>query len=300
MKPPIRVALLGHNSIIREGLSRILAEANFNVTQSVDSASRLSDAEDDLLIIVDGGFEGDDAEGITHLREQLPNTKVVLLSETFDLPAMVCAFRAGVHGYIVKEISCEPLIASLRLVAMGEKVMPSNLADVLPLHSGGNLHERDRETLANANLSARELEILTFLIMGCPNKVISRRLSISEATVKVHVKGILRKLCVRNRTQAAIRAVNAGLDSNLDNEDPESGDGADEDEPRGKGKRRVTGRDGQGEMLLPFSSREPEACGDAELRADRFRLGAVRSAAFLMAAAGLQYWNAPGLGWLSA
>lgn len=251
MEPRISVALLGHNSIIREGLRRILAEANFCVTQSVDNPSRLANDEDDLLVIVDGGFEGADAEGISRLRERYPSTRLVLLSETFDLPSMVSAFRAGIHGYIVKEISCEPLIASLRLVAMGEKVMPSNLADVLPFHGGNNQRERDRQTLENANLSGRELEILAFLIMGCPNKVISRRLTISEATVKVHVKAILRKLCVRNRTQAAIRAVNAGLDTNLENAD--GGEDSDDKEPSPRRvKRQAYARDRQGEMLLPL------------------------------------------------
>jgi two-component system nitrate/nitrite response regulator NarL len=62
-----------------------------------------------------------------------------------------------------------------------------------------------------ASLSDRELEILRWLIMGCPNKVISKRMEISEATVKVHVKAVLRKLRVKNRTQAAIWAANHGM-----------------------------------------------------------------------------------------
>lgn len=253
MKPPISVALLAQNSIIREGLRHILAEENFRIVQSVDNPAELADDEADLLVIVAEGYVGADTQGILLLRQRLPNTRLVLLSETFDLPSMVSAFRAGLHGYIVKEISCEPLIGSLRLVAMGEKVMPSSLADALPFQ-GANAHrERDRQTLENANLSGRELEILAFLIMGCPNKVISRRLAISEATVKVHVQAILRKLCVRNRTQAAIRAVNAGLDPNLDSDDPELADDAEDDGPQARPPGRCVAANGrQGEMLFPL------------------------------------------------
>ena len=69
--------------------------------------------------------------------------------------------------------------------------------------------------MADVNLSEREIEILRCLILGYANKVISRRLDISEATVKVHVKAILRKLRVSNRTQAAIWAVKRGLEAHL-------------------------------------------------------------------------------------
>lgn len=211
MNASMKVSLLGQSAIIREGLRRILLDAGVEVRQSVESSFHLHDEVDDdsLLIIVDGGREQAGAEGIRALHLRFPNVKLVLLSDSFDLRAAADAFRAGAHGYIVKEIRCESLIASLKLAATGEKIMPSCLADALPWH--GDDRESDRQLLENAHLSGRESDILSFLIMGCPNKVISRRLMISEATVKVHVKAILRKLRVHNRTQAAIRGVNGGL-----------------------------------------------------------------------------------------
>jgi two-component system nitrate/nitrite response regulator NarL len=99
-------------------------------------------------------------------------------------------------------------------VASGEKVLPSQLVKHLPLRSAMSNAELNDGSELLETLSEREIETLRCLIMGYPNKVIAYRLDISEATVKVHVKAILRKLGVQNRTQAAIWAVNNGLDVN--------------------------------------------------------------------------------------
>ncbi len=126
---------------------------------------------------------------------------------------MVECFDAGVDGYIVKSMSSQPLITALRLVTLGEKVLPSELADVLSRHNfdhaapGGDLeHEME-----DANLSTRERDVLCCLMAGYSNKVIARELDVCEATVKVHVKAILRKLDVSNRTQAAMWASTRGF-----------------------------------------------------------------------------------------
>lgn len=216
MQNIVRVALLARNAIVREGLKRILADDQFEVTQSVDHHSRLRDVLPDEdqgtdLIVMDNGSDVGELENIRALHERFPNARLVMLSDQFDMEAMTTAFRMGVHGYIVKEISCEPLIGSLQLVAMGEKVMPTRLADELPFQFSSYGNDDGERGWAEANLSVREVEILHCLIMGQPNKIISRQLDISEATVKVHVKAILRKLGVQNRTQAAIWAVNRGI-----------------------------------------------------------------------------------------
>lgn len=218
MRDPIRIALLSRNTIVREGLRRILSDEHFEVTQSVGHSSQLhevtiQDGDDgSFLIVVDDGGPEEIAE-VQILQSRFPAAHIVLLSDDFNFETMVQAFRLGVHGYIVKHISCEPLIGSLQLIAMGEKVMPSELADALefqsPICHGGD----NQRGFSTANLSEREVEILECLVMGYPNKIVSRRLGISEATVKVHVKAILRKLLVQNRTQAAIWAVNHGMES---------------------------------------------------------------------------------------
>lgn len=217
MSYPVNVFLLCRNSIVREGLSRILAERDFTIVQSSSSCeglTALADGEPDgtaQLILIDNGTEECDAESLATLQSRFPRSHLVMLSDRFDFQIMLKAFRLGVRAYIVKEISCERLVGTLQLVAMGERVLPSQLADELQSRPGLANAPEIEKSADTACLSERELEILRWLIMGCPNKVISRRMEISEATVKVHVKAVLRKLSVKNRTQAAIWAANHGM-----------------------------------------------------------------------------------------
>ncbi|MFL0357261.1 LuxR C-terminal-related transcriptional regulator [Erythrobacter sp. GH1-10] len=220
MHEEINVSIVCPNSLVKEGLRRILSEDTFSVRHSLGNAASLLNDESEGAFLDDGElvlFESsgpDIDQDIRALHEKHPNCKLVLLADSFDFDGMIDAFRAGADGYIIKDIECQSLIESLKLIALGEKVLPSQLVKHLPLRSAmenGSL--ADQSELLDS-LSDRELETLRCLIMGYPNKVIAYRLDISEATVKVHVKAILRKLGVQNRTQAAIWAVNNGLDAN--------------------------------------------------------------------------------------
>ncbi len=217
MAYPVNVRLLCGNAIVREGLSRILTERDFRVNQYQNIAAALQKVEvpeEDAgpsLLLIDNGTEELDPDSVAVLQRKFPCAYLVILSDRFDFQTMLKAFRLGAMGYIIKEISCDRLVATLNLVAMGERVLPPQLADELqsrPTLTDALEVERPVDA---ASLSDRELEILRWLIMGCPNKVISKRMEISEATVKVHVKAVLRKLRVKNRTQAAIWAANHGM-----------------------------------------------------------------------------------------
>lgn len=208
----IPVALLG-SGILREGLQRILSENLFRVTLSTKSLSDIlvkakNTSELCCIVLVDEGIVRVEDEVYARLRRELPKTAIVVLADTFEFESMVNAFRSGVAGYIIKDISPEPLVESLRLVALGEKVMPSEMAMFLGTRSYPAGWSKQ---LNDVNLSEREVQVLQLLIMGAANKVIGRELGICEATVKVHVKAALRKLHVSNRTQAAIWAVQHGL-----------------------------------------------------------------------------------------
>lgn len=220
LQDQINVSIVCPNSLVKEGLSRILSEDSFAVRNSLGNAASLLEEEGEVTVLCDGEIVLFEASGpnidqdIAALLGRHPQCKLVLLADAFDFDEMTDAFRAGVDGYIVKDIECQSLIESLKLIALGEKVLPSQLVKHLPLRSAmDNASIGDGSELVES-LSDRELETLRCLIMGYPNKVIAYRLDISEATVKVHVKAILRKLGVQNRTQAAIWAVNNGLDAN--------------------------------------------------------------------------------------
>lgn len=215
------VALVGRNSIVREGLQRILTEHGFSVLCSAARTADLPPIANDepwiLLLFADGDLASSDS--LAALRQRYPSARIVLLASEFDFAQVRGAFKAGVAGCLVDEIDCDRLIGLLQLVALGEKVFPSQLADELVDQVAVGQPGNGTPTIHSANLSTREVEILRCLIMGLPNKVISRRLSISEATVKVHVKAVLRKLHVMNRTQAAIWATSRGL-RGFDSNDP--------------------------------------------------------------------------------
>lgn len=208
----ISIALLG-SGILREGLQRILLENSFRVVLSTKAISEIwpnplkEKGKYDVIVIDESIIKGDE-EIYARLTRELPDVAIMILADAFDFELMVNAFRNGVAGYVIKDISPEPLIVSLRLVALGEKVMPSEMAMFLGTRSypvGWSTQ------LTSANLSDREVQVLQLLIQGAANKVIGRELGICEATVKVHVKAALRKLHVSNRTQAAIWAVQHGL-----------------------------------------------------------------------------------------
>lgn len=218
MLQSVQISLLGKNEIAREGLRQILSNEQFHIRDSVCDVTAVARSIENVaregnvhVIIVD---DSDNNDGIDACRKLAPvkgDARLVLLQDHYVFEDVAEAFQAGVDGVIVKEISCEPLVESIRLVALGEKIFPSqlvnNLTTCLPVADASNW----KASAANVGLSDREIEILESIMAGMANKVIARQFGICEATVKVHVKAILRKLVVENRTQAATWAVKHGL-----------------------------------------------------------------------------------------
>ncbi len=219
MGQSIDVSVVARNEIAREGLSRILVSEGFTLlgtatdTQTLTPVARTDAKGRSHIIIVD---DGDDGTRISQIHDRFPGARIVVLADEFNVEAVTAAFGCGIDGYFIKEISCGPLIESLKLVALGEKVLPSQLACSLGGMWSSLSSKTCQDNVPAANLSEREVEILQCLALGLPNKVVCRRLSITEATVKVHVKAILRKLRVTNRTQAAIWAVKHGLEQSFE------------------------------------------------------------------------------------
>jgi len=209
------IGILGKNELIREGLARILSDQGFRV---VATSSRVEDFMSDTspveLILVDANIGDAGLEDCLLLRQALPAIRIVLMADDFSAEDVADAFKSdAVDGYVVKKIACRALGGTLSLVMMGEKVFPSQIIDSFGNTTPGMKWPSPGSRATGGNLSGRESEILSCLVSGDANKVISRRLKISDATVKVHIKAILRKLRVANRTQAAIWAVSHGLRS---------------------------------------------------------------------------------------
>jgi two-component system nitrate/nitrite response regulator NarL len=153
------------------------------------------------------------------LRQHYSGGRIAILADHYLLNEVVSAFRAGAAGYFVDAMTCDVFIKSLELVMMGETVFPPEFLTTAFDVEGEEFREiasrdEDERTLVPADhriapqLSPREKSILRCLIEGDSNKCIARKIDIAEATVKVHVKAILRKIRVQNRTQAAIWGMN--------------------------------------------------------------------------------------------
>lgn len=208
----IDVVIVGRNAIVREGLRRILSDQGFSVMATEpDQSALLADSAPPQMMIVDSPSVEEGLDICALLRTAYPEPRLVLIGDNYDLETISRAFTVGVDGYLVKAIACEALVGALRLILLGEKVVPSQTLEALTSLPSLPAVPEVLARPSNVDLTEREIEILGRLVLGEANKIISRQLHITEATVKVHVKAILRKLQVLNRTQAAIWAVNNGL-----------------------------------------------------------------------------------------
>jgi two-component system nitrate/nitrite response regulator NarL len=206
-----QVWLIHPNKLFREGLKRILSGSPFEV---VAEAANLSQAHALLgdtvpgVVLFDLAGEGE-AEALREVRAMLPDSRLVILAGELETKRLKTALEAGTDGYLMSDLSPDALIQSLRLVMLGEKVFPTHLAALLISGQTDNIVAMPGTP---RGLSEREMQILRHLLKGDSNKMIANRLGITEATVKVHLKTVLRKIGAANRTQAAIWALNHGFD----------------------------------------------------------------------------------------
>lgn len=211
--------LVEKSRLFREGMKRLLVESPYDIQAEadclVDAVSIVKEGCFPALLMLD--FNEDDVEDFDHLRDLracLGNARIVILTNDVSTSKLTKALELGCDAYLLKDMSPEALIQSLTLTMLGEKVFPTNLAQLLiEGRRAANASPAPVVRAASAGgLSEREMQILRCLVNGDPNKVIANRLKITEATVKVHLKGLLRKISVSNRTQAAIWAVERGID----------------------------------------------------------------------------------------
>lgn len=209
----VRIAICGSTELSREGLRALLAEQGLTVAATSARAEDLLDIAGEIEIaLLQGKSSAEALQACAALREGSPTLKIVLIvEEARSTDQIASAFHSGlVDGYLRKDMPVRSLASALNLVAMGEKVFPVHALDALPRYGSSPRAQLNGSSDLSV-LSEREVDILRCLIRGEPNKAISRRLGIADATVKVHIKGMLSKLRLLNRTQAAIWAVAHGV-----------------------------------------------------------------------------------------
>jgi two-component system nitrate/nitrite response regulator NarL len=212
----LRVLLIDDHTLFRVGLEGLLTSRSIEVVASVGSgheAQRLVDTLNPDIILLDMRMPGiNGLEVLTMLREKNNSLPIVMLTTSTDENDLLMSLRAGAQGYLLKDMEPDELVLALRDIVGGKTVVAPDLAPILAKAVQGKaaLHD-DKDESPFSVLTPRETEILGLLAEGQSNKAIARNLGISDGTVKLHVKAILRKLSVHSRVEAAVMAVQRGF-----------------------------------------------------------------------------------------
>lgn len=215
MQRKVSTLLVDPDRLCREGLVKLLEATPYEVVEQVASIDEVIDGfvpgkEPELCLVVYALGDTAEVERVAQLREYLSDTRIVVLSTLASAHLVAQSLEVGVDAFLLKDMSADSLLRTLDLVMIGEMVMPTQLATLLINSKPGSLGTPAPGRKVHG-MSVREAQILRCLVGGGANKVIATQLDITEATVKVHIKGILKKINVANRTQAAVWAIKHGL-----------------------------------------------------------------------------------------
>jgi two-component system, NarL family, nitrate/nitrite response regulator NarL len=214
----VHTILICENALLRTGLKHLLSDTCFIVSETA-CASSLCDFPDVRLVLVIVSATqctSKMVEALKRLKAQCPSARACVLTDHFNINRVISAWDAGADGFCLTTACRDVLIGSLELILLGESILPSKILPSVfdqvshrperQLGHGTSIKRATGSNLIDHNLSVREGEILGDLMEGAPNKTIARKHGLTEATVKVHVKAILRKTGAKNRTQAAMWA----------------------------------------------------------------------------------------------
>ncbi len=212
---PMRVMLIDDHALFREGLQGLLERRGIGVVATAgtgqDGLRQVSEVLPDVILLDMRMPDMSGLEVLRALRKSGATMPIVMLTTSDDERDLVEALRSGAQGYLLKDIDPEELVSVLSDIVAGETIVAPELMGVLAKVVQVGDAEEQHVVSPFASLTPRESEILRHLAEGQSNKVIARHLGISDGTVKLHVKAILRKLEVHSRVEAAVIAVERGL-----------------------------------------------------------------------------------------
>jgi DNA-binding NarL/FixJ family response regulator len=204
----IRVVLADDHGVVRDGFARLIAalddiEVVGTAADGVEAVAHSAELAPDVVLMDLDMPNMDGIEATRRVLEDRPATAVLVLTSFSDRARILGAVEAGACGYLLKDVSADEVADGIRAAARGESpIDPRAARTIITAQSQPD---------PGAALSAREAEVLTLLVEGLANKLIARRLEISEKTVKTHLTSIFRTLGVTDRTQAALWAERHGF-----------------------------------------------------------------------------------------
>jgi two-component system nitrate/nitrite response regulator NarL len=204
------VMLVDDHPLLRKGLRQLLSfEPEFEIIAEAGSGAEaltiVSETEPDLIIL-DLNMQGmDGLETLKRFRDEGITSRIVMLTVSDNNEDVVKAISQGADGYLLKDSDPDELLEQIKKAASGKMV----LSDVVNAALAAAIRRPAEKPAADINsLTNREYEILSLIAKGRSNKLIARELDISDGTVKVHVKHLLKKLNLRSRVEAAVWMVN--------------------------------------------------------------------------------------------
>lgn len=207
------ILLIDDHPLLRKGVKQLIdleehLEVVAEASNATDGVAQALAHEPDLILLDLNMPEINGIETLKMLREAGVDSRIVVFTVSDNEEDVVAALRAGADGYLLKDMEPEELLHSLSQAALGKMVIHERLTALLAqaLQAG-----RTTKATDISSLTPRERQIIKLIAGGLPNKLIARKLSITEGTVKVHVKHLLKKLNLRSRVEVAVWAVNEGL-----------------------------------------------------------------------------------------
>lgn len=204
------VMLVDDHPLLRKGLRQLLGfEPEFEIIAEAGSGAEalamVSETEPDLIIL-DLNMQGmDGLETLKRFRDEGITSRIVMLTVSDNNEDVIKAISQGADGYLLKDSDPDELLEQIKKAASGKMV----LSDAVNAALAAAIRRPAEKPAADINsLTNREYEILSLIAKGRSNKLIARELDISDGTVKVHVKHLLKKLNLRSRVEAAVWMVN--------------------------------------------------------------------------------------------
>ncbi len=211
--PPYSILLIDDHPLLRRGVAQLLAmDADLQVVgeaaggrEGLELAKAL---RPDLILLDLNMREMSGLDTLKSIKAANLDSRVIMLTVSDHEEDVVAAVRAGADGYLLKDMEPETLLDSLRAAVRGRLVLCDRLTELL---ARALRQDAAPPPVHGAELTDREREILELIAQGKSNKLIARELAITEGTVKVHVKHLLKKLELHSRVEAAVWAVEHGF-----------------------------------------------------------------------------------------
>ncbi len=210
----MRVLLIDDHALFRFGLQELLERRGIEVVAAVGDATaglrKVAETRPDVVLLDMRMPQLSGLELLRALRSANQTMPIAMLTTSAEERDVIDSLQSGAQGYLLKDMEPDALIGALDEIVQGRTVIAPELAIVLAKAVQGEAKIARVES-GLADLTPREQEILCHLAEGQSNKAIARQLGISDGTVKLHVKAILRKLDVHSRVEAAVIAVERNL-----------------------------------------------------------------------------------------